>query len=1286
MVNTESKRNRFFSKLLPPKEKSPKPQSGKYISWEFIIDSEGKYLNISPEVTECLGYQVADFIDQSIFSFLMMDESSEKLQMLFSNQELPIDIDLFFQSKFGNFIPCNLKLTRFSEEYQSRPTFIGITQTLEILSTPELEKRSKKITYPQKFSDLALSPSQDSTSNQNIPETNEEINLPISIDHNYSPANIELIQPYTNEVNHLIEPIDIYKLTYKVINQFISNKNLIIGVFQRGENILQFPIVKTDSDIRYYPENNDFEPLINFIVKGKQKLYLPEQIPPQIKNSNEARIRNFPKSLLGVPIQIGERILGAIILYDIDFENKFSETELEYLSIISSKMAIALENAFIFQEMNYALSAIELREKYQNQITQAVKILSKSGSQNLEKVLELVGKASNIDRVFFAKSNLEEGIQSWEIQVCWQSDEKFNPIHLSNEILFEVFNEYQSAIIERGYFQVNFENLDRAIDTWLNMRGTNSILVLSVKNKFEFPDIIVFEDLHQNHYWNVEEIRFLELVSETLSGILIHESEINRLNIQLLESESINFVKDCLHNARTLNEILEVIMKYIFSLEISDSALYLFGDADNNQPDHFEIAAYWSNESIQTEPFPPNTFDRFIVNNLFHQEFPTYYSQIKNTNLSSKTLQILAKQNISSLGIIPLKSTNHNFGSIILFSQIHHEFSNEEQILVGELLETITKCVKNFIYYHLEQNYKIENQFFKKVNSIIKSQNLMDITSYISEYLHEESEAIFSIFLLESKENPKVSDYYEIKKEFSKNEISPLYDAWKSQEFNELLNKLITQNLDGVIDVKSLKTDSTTIQELLDFEVQSALVLPIQTQTSTIGYLIVLANQSQAIKNDKITNLKYLINEISILLIAHSKRDNFIELDNKINIAASIVHDTSSILTIDQLMIAISKQIQEKFGFLAVSIHVCNNEDNILDKVANSYGGTDRDPTTLSKCENSYLLVSDVFEKGQPVILSDLEYKEWNTDNSNSPSIRSQLILPLKMSDRMIGVLDIQSQRKNEFESKNLRYFQLLADQIATEIQNAQLYEKSKNMANDISEIDRIKSQFLANMSHEFRTPLNSIIGFSKVIMTGIDGPINETQQQDLNAIHNAGQYLLRLVNDILDITKIEAGSMKLNMVKTNIPNLISSILPAAQNLIKEKVIKIEVNHQENLPEILVDRNRISQVIMNIISNAAKFTDYGKITISTSIEKVNNTNHEILITINDTGIGINKVDQDRLFKPFEQSNTTDKNRSFGSGLGLTISKSLVQLHHGRIGLLQSKPGEGSTFFIALPVQ
>ncbi|MBE0686075.1 MAG: GAF domain-containing protein [Anaerolineaceae bacterium] len=820
----------------------------------------------------------------------------------------------------------------------------------------------------------------------------------------------------------------------------------------------------------------------------------------------------------------------------------------------------------------------------------------------------------------------------------------------------------------------------------MSTRGAKSILVLAVNSDDPIPGIIVLEDLHQNHYWNVDEIRFLGLVSETLSGVVSFEQKIMHLNNQLLETETTNIIKDHLFCAATIDEILQIVMKYIFSLDINESALYVFGDTKSTSPEHFDVVANWSKDPDFNHPIQTHTFDRNTVNSLFQQEFPTYYPIIKNANLSNRILQLFSQLNISSLGIIPLKSKRRKIGSIILCSSDVHEFSKEEQNLVDVLLETITTSIEKLLDHEHSRESIFENVFFKKVNKLVKMQNPREIVSFLSEYIHEDSVGDCSLFVVEKKENQNSFEYFEINNEYSINEMSTLYDDWKSTKFNDLLNELIKLNIDSFDKLSNLNLQDEITEELKKYKIESGYFFPLYFGDLISGYINLISNKQLTINPEKISHLKYATNELSILLTNRTTIRDFSQLDNKINIAASIVHDTSSILDLDLLIKNIAKQLQEKFGFLSVAIHVCNNENKLLDRASISYEGyDDNDQLAPGLRENSYLVISDVFEKGQAVILKDNSDQNEDLASLGTQWTKSQLVLPLKIGDEIIGVLDIHSSKTYDFESKDLRYYQLLADQIAIEVKNARLYENSQNFIEDISDIDRIKSQFLANMSHEFRTPLNSIIGFSKVILTGIDGPINETQKQDLSAIHSAGQYLLRLVNDILDITKIEAGTMKLTMTRTNIPNLINSLLPTAENLVKDKVIKFEIVTSEDLPEIIVDRDRIMQVLMNLISNAVKFTEYGKITISTSLAKGLGKNQEVMITISDTGMGIAQADQAKLFKPFEQATTTENSRAFGSGLGLAISKSLVQLHHGRIGLLKSSPGKGSTFFIALPV-
>jgi len=251
--------------------------------------------------------------------------------------------------------------------------------------------------------------------------------------------------------------------------------------------------------------------------------------------------------------------------------------------------------------------------------------------------------------------------------------------------------------------------------------------------------------------------------------------------------------------------------------------------------------------------------------------------------------------------------------------------------------------------------------------------------------------------------------------------------------------------------------------------------------------------------------------------------------------------------------------------------------------------------------------------------------------------------------------------------------------------QTRQLQEANRRL----QEADRLKNEFLANMSHELRTPLNSIIGFAKVILKEIDGPVSEEQRTDLTAIYTGGQHLLNLVNDILDLSKIGAGKMTLKREWVNFRDLTLGVMPTIIPLVEGKSIELREEIGEDLPLVYVDRLRIRQVILNLLSNAAKFTDRGSITLRAELRTRNQDGVScpapyILCAVQDTGIGIAKEDEPIVFEEFRQLDSSTTRRADGTGLGLPLSKKLVELHNGCMWL-ESQVGRGSTFCFAIPV-
>jgi signal transduction histidine kinase len=275
-----------------------------------------------------------------------------------------------------------------------------------------------------------------------------------------------------------------------------------------------------------------------------------------------------------------------------------------------------------------------------------------------------------------------------------------------------------------------------------------------------------------------------------------------------------------------------------------------------------------------------------------------------------------------------------------------------------------------------------------------------------------------------------------------------------------------------------------------------------------------------------------------------------------------------------------------------------------------------------------------------------------------------------------------EAEEGRNWSPEDRRLAEEVSRQLALALQDARSYQLTEQALDEMREADQLKSQFLANMSHELRTPLNSIIGFSKVILKEIDGPITDTQREDLQAIYNAGQHLLGLISDMLDISRIEAGKLELSFEDVNVEEVIDGVMSTATGLVKDKPIELVTDTPEDLPLISADRIRVRQVLLNLVSNAAKFTEEGQIAVSARTIRTENE-PEVLVAVADTGIGIAPENIDRLFQAFSQVDPSPTRKSGGTGLGLSIARHLVELHGGRIWV-ESTLGEGSTFAFTLP--
>jgi two-component system, NtrC family, sensor kinase len=324
--------------------------------------------------------------------------------------------------------------------------------------------------------------------------------------------------------------------------------------------------------------------------------------------------------------------------------------------------------------------------------------------------------------------------------------------------------------------------------------------------------------------------------------------------------------------------------------------------------------------------------------------------------------------------------------------------------------------------------------------------------------------------------------------------------------------------------------------------------------------------------------------------------------------------------------------------------------------------------------------------RGAPVEVPDtlddreLQITQLARSTLNQLGYRSILGVPLLLDQGILGALTVWRREPGSFPPETVNLLQTFATQSALAIQNARLFREIVDKGRQLEAASHHKSEFLANMSHELRTPLNAILGFSEVLAERMFGEVNDKQAEYLQDILSSGRHLLSLINDILDLAKVEAGRLELELGRFHLPTALDNALTLVRGRAMRHGITLTQTVEKRLGDIVADERKVKQILVNLLSNAVKFTpEGGRVGLSaTAADGV------IIIAVSDTGIGIAPEDQAAIFEEFRQVGRDDAHTQEGTGLGLTLAKKFVELHGGRIWV-QSQVGQGSTFSFTLPV-
>jgi len=432
-----------------------------------------------------------------------------------------------------------------------------------------------------------------------------------------------------------------------------------------------------------------------------------------------------------------------------------------------------------------------------------------------------------------------------------------------------------------------------------------------------------------------------------------------------------------------------------------------------------------------------------------------------------------------------------------------------------------------------------------------------------------------------------------------------------------------------------------------------------------------------------------LADSIAKQVSAHIENLRLFELNERrareLETVAVVSTKASTVLDPDELLQSVVDLTKDRFALYHAHIYLADESWNTL-LLASGAGDIGRQMVAIGhavQMGTHHSVVARAARDRSSIIVNDNTLDPDFYPNPLLPDTRAEMAIPIIVGEKVLGVFDVQSEQAGHFTQEDANIYNTLATQVGIALQNARLYKEQSATVAQLRELDRLKSSFLANMSHELRTPLNSILGFADVMLEELDGPLTPYMDNDLKLIQKNGQHLLHLINDVLDMAKIESGKLNLIIEKFNLHEIMEDVKSITSSLAHEKDISLIIDDEsDHFVEISADRNRLRQVMINLVNNAMKFTEKGKINIHIAREENN-----VLISVKDTGIGIHPSQLEAVFQEFTQVDSSTTRKVGGTGLGLPISRRLIEMHGGRLWAESTGvEGEGSTFYVFLPIE
>ncbi len=971
----------------------------------------------------------------------------------------------------------------------------------------------------------------------------------------------------------------------------------------------------------------------------------------EIERKQEANLSPLPDNHIAVPLRLGDLAFGRV---DLPGDVALSAEEQAFVAELIKEMGSALNNAYLLQTTRAYSNQLQVASEVSRAATTIL-----NPDILIQETVDLIQSRFNF---YYVGLFLVDEARSQAVLAAGTGDAgreqlaRHHQLAVGGQSMIGTAIANNEARVEQDVRQAE------AFTANVLLPDTRSELALPLRSHGDVIGALTVQSV-ETAAFTAETITILQNLADQLATAIVNADLLTQVQSNLAETSRLYENGRALSEARTREDVYNVLLRFAAQSGVVEFAQIV--GLEPAYPDLLISGGHWS--QTESAGWPLHEFLRQDL------PFEAELSQNKIVRLADLPealaqnpglANFLANAEINSFSIVPIATENRWLGAILLQASAENALSAQTlqpfHTLAGQAATTLAN-------QQLLRQAELLYQIGRSLSEALTREDALTLA--VQEIANYTGAARCRIILYEEQEPfGKIAATTEPAAQDDQLQF-PMVGDFVFDYLNEQRQPLLISSAEAEIPAEALA------RYLHPFHTTISLLIPLASQQDLIGFLALDGRGKRPFPTHNIIFAQTVVDHLTTQIENLKLLDETLARAQELIALNQIQTNISSILDASQLAHVIYKQVGQLLDatFFLMALY---------DAETHKYT-----PLLLMK-EGKAMPVQGQTFTSDHALRQFLEAKHPAILNGSATLMQmepafagaqSGLWVPFLREEAPAGLIAALSPQPRQYRETDVQLLRSVATHAGLALENARLFERIQASIEELRELDNMKNQFLANMSHELRTPLNSIIGFSRVILKGIDGPLTPAQEEDLTSIYSNGQHLLNLINEILDMAKIEAGKMTLTFEQVDIGEAANATLHNIRSLVKPNVELIS-DIPEHLPRLEADPIRIRQILINLLSNASKFTDEGVISLKISQDGP----EHLLISVADTGLGISQEDVDKLFKAFEQADNSTTRTAGGTGLGLPITLWLVRMHQGSMWV-DTEYGKGATFYVRLPL-